>query len=262
MSSDLDRPHEPERPAAAHRDQTADRAAGKIFDTIARAAATVCGTPITAVGIIDAGQIRLAGAHGPACGTLIDAIPQLFAAATNGVYVITDAAADGWPRGGNPLVHGEPRLRFCAAAPITSSRGQHRGVITAADQAPRQLTEAQTATLAHLADITAHLLDLRPATGHPTPVERDRCADQAAPELADRLRDAASAQRDATRPVACQLGGTTTPCSAAAEFKVADSWGDSAWGCTAHVEQALLTVRTAFLASEERDGLAGFLARP
>ena len=260
MSSNLDGAHARNRPTAAHRDQTTGPAADMIFEAIARAAATVCEAASAAIAIIEAGQIRLAGSHGPAGATLTAAVTQL-AAATDGLYVITDAATDGRTCD-NPLVPGEPRLRFCAAAPIISSRGQHLGVIAAVDQDPRQLTEAQTTTLAALADISAQLLTLQTAAQHTTPAQRDGRTEQAAPELADRLRDAAIAQRDVTRPVTCQLGGTNTPCSAPAQLKVADSWGDSAWGCTAHVEQALLTVRTLFLASEELGGLADFLARP
>ena len=261
MSSDLDQRHEPERLTAVHRDETTHHAADAILEAIAHTAATVCEATGVAVAVTDAGQVRLAGVHGPDRYLLTDALPQLLAAAADGEHVITDVATDVRTRDHQP-VHGESRLRFCAAAPIISSQGQHLGVIAALDQTPRQLTEAQTATLAHLADLTAYLLDPRPATQHTTPAQRDHRAEQAAPALADRLRDAAIAQRDATRPATCQLGGTTTPCLAPAEFKVADSWGDSAWGCTAHVEQALLTVRTLFLASEELGGLADFLARP
>ncbi|WP_255508937.1 hypothetical protein [Micromonospora sp. A202] len=48
---------------------------------------------------------------------------------------------------------------------------------------------------------------------------------------------------------------------APAEIKIADSWGDSARGCTAHVEEALLNVRSVFIASEELGGLAAYLNR-
>ncbi|TQJ23401.1 hypothetical protein FBZ33_3670 [Micromonospora sp. A202] len=50
-------------------------------------------------------------------------------------------------------------------------------------------------------------------------------------------------------------------CMAPAEIKIADSWGDSARGCTAHVEEALLNVRSVFIASEELGGLAAYLNR-
>lgn len=47
--------------------------------------------------------------------------------------------------------------------------------------------------------------------------------------------------------------------SAGAEVKLADSWGDTVWGCMAHAEEALLNARGAFLASEDGLGLGPFL---
>ncbi|MFC8045392.1 GAF domain-containing protein [Nocardia sp. NPDC057353] len=83
---------------------------------------------------------------------------------------------------------------------------------------------------------------------------------EAAAGLAARLRSAAAAQVAAPHPERCQLGGPEG-CAAAAEIKVADSWGDSAWGCPAHAEEALLNVRSVFIASEELGGLAAYLGR-
>ena len=81
-----------------------------------------------------------------------------------------------------------------------------------------------------------------------------------AAELADRMRTAAAAQAAAPRPEGCQLGGAGG-CTARADIKVADSWGDAAWGCTNHVEEAILNVRSVFIASEELGGLAAYLHR-
>ncbi|WBB78049.1 GAF domain-containing protein [Micromonospora sp. WMMD882] len=82
----------------------------------------------------------------------------------------------------------------------------------------------------------------------------------AAAELADRLRAAAAAQAARPHPERCQLGGSAG-CAAPAEIKIADSWGDSAWGCNAHVEEAILNVRSVFIASEDLGGLAAYLNR-
>ncbi|GAB3851979.1 hypothetical protein GCM10029963_40720 [Micromonospora andamanensis] len=74
------------------------------------------------------------------------------------------------------------------------------------------------------------------------------------------MRAAAAAQATAPHPERCQLGGTQE-CTAPAEIKIADSWGDSAWGCPGHVEEAILNVRAVFIASEELGGLAAYLNR-
>ncbi|SDS73031.1 GAF domain-containing protein [Actinoplanes derwentensis] len=82
----------------------------------------------------------------------------------------------------------------------------------------------------------------------------------AAAELTAQMRAAAAAQAAAPHPERCQLGGAAG-CGAPAELKVADSWGDAAWGCHAHVEEAIINVRSVFIASEELGGLAAYLHR-
>ena len=82
----------------------------------------------------------------------------------------------------------------------------------------------------------------------------------AAAELTAQMRTAAAAQAGTPRPELCQLGGSRG-CTEPAEIKVADSWGDAAWGCTNHVEEALLNVRSVFIASEELGGLNAYVNR-
>ncbi|TWJ21267.1 GAF domain-containing protein [Micromonospora endolithica] len=82
----------------------------------------------------------------------------------------------------------------------------------------------------------------------------------AAAELASRMRAAAAAQATTPHPEHCQLGGAAG-CTAPAEIKIADSWGDAAWGCPTHVEEAILNVRSVFIASEELGGLTAYLNR-
>jgi hypothetical protein len=82
----------------------------------------------------------------------------------------------------------------------------------------------------------------------------------AADDLAARMRSAAAAQAAAPHPERCQLGGSSG-CTAPAEIKIADSWGTAAWGCPIHVEEAIINVRSVFIASEELGGLAAYLNR-
>ncbi|GIJ23556.1 GAF domain-containing protein [Micromonospora lutea] len=82
----------------------------------------------------------------------------------------------------------------------------------------------------------------------------------AAAELNAQMRAAAAAQAATPHPERCQLGGNQE-CSAPAEIKIADSWGDAAWGCPSHVEEAILNVRSVFIANEELGGLAAYLNR-
>jgi len=119
------------------------------------------------------------------------------------------------------------------------------------EQAQRAAEERATAAYDELARVLAGERELR--------AEAEQRA-AAAAELAVRMRAAAAEQAAAPHPESCQLGGRTG-CPAPAELRVADSWGDSAWGCPTHVEEAILNVRSVFIASEELGGLSAYLNR-
>ena len=51
------------------------------------------------------------------------------------------------------------------------------------------------------------------------------------------------------------------PCYEPAEVKLTDSWGDTAWSCLRHAEQALLAARGVFLAGKDPEGLTAYMAR-
>ncbi len=81
--------------------------------------------------------------------------------------------------------------------------------------------------------------------GRPAPVRR-------AAQVAAR-RDGASGH--------CRIGGPRgEPCTEPAEVKLADSWGDTVWGCLTHADETLVNARGTFLATEDGTGLAAYLA--
>ncbi|GII24773.1 GAF domain-containing protein [Planosporangium mesophilum] len=258
--------NDPARLAAVHRYEILDAPRDGEFDVIAEAAAALCGTPIATVSIVDADRVWFAAAQGLDGVAQVGTEPGLCASAflADDVYVVNDASID--PRTlDHPLVRGELGLRFYAAAPITTADGYHLGTVTAIDSTPRELTEAQTAVLGKLATVAAQQLELRLSAIKAVRAERQLRAEAeeraaASAKLAMQMREAAEAQRNTPHPALCQLGGTEG-CSAPAELKVADSWGDSAWGCAAHVEEAIINVRSVFIASEELNGLAAYRNR-
>ncbi|GLL04573.1 VOC family protein [Dactylosporangium matsuzakiense] len=73
-----------------------------------------------------------------------------------------------------------------------------------------------------------------------------------------------AAARAATRgdaPAECAIGGRGgVPCPEPAAVRVADPSGTTVWGCLAHTEEALLNVRAAFIAADDDQGLAPWLA--
>jgi len=76
------------------------------------------------------------------------------------------------------------------------------------------------------------------------------------------LREAATlAQHRAGATMTCQLRDIHgEPCPRPAEVKLADSWGDTAWACIPHAEEALISASGAFIADQDKQGLAVFMA--
>ncbi len=60
---------------------------------------------------------------------------------------------------------------------------------------------------------------------------------------------------------ACEVGDPQGgDCGRAAEVRLADSAGTAIWACLSHAEEILVVVNGAFVASDQADGIAGFLA--
>lgn len=78
---------------------------------------------------------------------------------SRGIFEVTDAAAD--PRfDNNPLVTGDPHIRFYAGAPLYSKDGFALGALALLDHKPRRLTEEQRQLLRLLANQAEQLLEL------------------------------------------------------------------------------------------------------
>ena len=262
------------RLAAVHHYEILDAPVDGTFDDIAALAATVFATPIATVSIVDADRVFLAACRGLDGVREVGIEPGLCVSAilTSGPYVVTHAGTD--PRTlGHPLVRGQLGIRFYAAAPIVTGDGHALGTVNVMDFAPRQATEIQISVLTTLAGLVARHLDLRLAAIRVVDDERQRRADayvrasaaderaQVAGRLVEKLRTAAAAQVNARRPDHCQLGGAANPCLRPTAMKVADAWGDSAWGCLAHVEEAILNVSAVFIADEDLGGLGAYMNR-
>ncbi|MER5646071.1 GAF domain-containing protein [Streptosporangium sp. NPDC002524] len=258
---------ESRRLAALRRYEILDAPSDGTFDEIAKLAATVFEAPIATVSVVDVDRVWFAATHGLDGVAEVGVEPGLCVSAVlaDGPYVVEDAGAD--PRTlDHPLVRGELGLRFYAAAPIVTAGGHRLGTVNVIDRRPREVTATQTAVLTGLAALVARHLDLRLATIHAIRAERllreeadDRGTVTAA--LAERLRQVASEERETGHPALCQLGGSGRQCAEPAELKIADGWGDSAWACTTHAEEALF-VAAVFIANKDLGGLNAYLDRP
>jgi GAF domain-containing protein len=236
------------------------------FDLIAQMAAMIFETPMATVSVVDSDRVWFLATQGLDGVSEIGDEPGLCASAIlgKGPYVVNDAAVD--PRTlDHPLVRGELGLRFYAAAPIVTVEGHTLGTVNVLDQKRhRRVTQTQTTLLSNLAATVAQMLQVRLSalaalrTERASRTEQDPHAQSAL--VSERLELAIHDQDRAGRPQRCQLGGSVA-CPKQTEVKVADSWGDSAWGCWQHAEEALINVVPVFLATESTYGLAAYQAR-
>jgi len=134
------------------------------FDALVKAAALVCGVPISLISLVDAerqwfkASIGLAGLHevpreiGFCAHSILD----------QDLLEIEDASRD--PRfAANPLVTGAPGIRFYAGAPLNLLDGTCVGSLCVIDHQPRRLDSTQREILLHLAASAARALEGRRA---------------------------------------------------------------------------------------------------
>lgn len=141
---------EPSRLAALHALGVLDTAPESELDVVTLLAADRFDTRIALVSLVDADRQWFASRYG------LDASETCrrhsFCAHTiagKGVMVVPDALAD--PRfARNPLVTGEPHIRFYAGAPLVLSDGHQVGTLCVIDQAPRAGFSAREAEILEL----------------------------------------------------------------------------------------------------------------
>ena len=160
------------------------------FDDVVALASEICGTPIAVVSLIDDGRQFFKAEVG--LGLRETPLETSFCAKAileDEFLVVPDATRD--PRfHGNPLVTGEPGLRFYAGALLRTEDGHAIGTVCVLDVVPRELTALQEKTLRVLARQVMKQLELRR-----TVEERDRAqAEQRVlnEELSHRLKNTLS----------------------------------------------------------------------
>lgn len=130
------------------------------FDRVTRFAAELFDVPMSVVSIIGSDMQCFRGA----CGLDSDGTPRdvafcAFAIMDPEVTVVTDATKD--PRfASNPLVLGDPFIRFYAGAPLRVG-GQPVGTLCLIDSRPRQFDTDERKRLADLARTVVDLIELR-----------------------------------------------------------------------------------------------------
>jgi serine/threonine-protein kinase len=135
--------------------------AEQAFDDVARLAADLCGTEIALITLVDSDYqwfkarvgIELVGLPRDLsfCGHCINGRHPM---------VVEDTLADA-RFADNPLVTGDPRIRFYAGVPLEIEGGSAVGALSVADRSPRTLIERQLESLRRLAKQISRELRLR-----------------------------------------------------------------------------------------------------
>ena len=148
-------PNDAERLQTLHGLNVLDTPPDPVLDGLVRSAALALGCPISLVSLVDTDRQWFKAAYGLAV-TQTPRAPSFCGHAILGdtLFEVPDAAGD--PRfADNPLVLGDPSIRFYAGVPIGLD-GHQIGTLCVIDQQPRQLTDAQRGLLADLGRAATH----------------------------------------------------------------------------------------------------------
>ncbi|MDO9359586.1 MAG: GAF domain-containing protein [Polaromonas sp.] len=145
------------------------------YDDITRLAASVCGTPIALISLVDdkrqwfKARVGLAARETPRdMAFCAHAIPS-----PNDVLIVQDAQSD-TRFAANPLVTGDPNIRFYAGAPLVTKSNQVLGTLCVIDRVPRTLDGEQLETLKFMAAQVISMLEAKAGSQEPIALAVDK----------------------------------------------------------------------------------------
>ena len=154
-------PQHPQRLAALRAYAILDTPPEPAFDEIAELAAQACGTPMAHINFVDADRQWIKAAFGHAVramplesGFCTEAMREAGALVLQDLAALPETAA-------NPLVTGEPHLRFYAGVPLVTADGWAIGTLCVLDRTPRTLSDPQRFILKALARTVMTQLESR-----------------------------------------------------------------------------------------------------
>ncbi len=154
-------PLEAERLIALNRYEILDTPPEQVFDNLVRMASLICETPISLVSFVDADRQWFKAKVGPDVEETSrrDSFCA-YAIRCRGLFLVPDAQLDG-RFAANPLVTGDPRIRFYAGVPLRTEEGHALGTLCVIDRTPRELSDDQCRALEVLGRLAMDQLELR-----------------------------------------------------------------------------------------------------
>ncbi|TQK03476.1 bifunctional diguanylate cyclase/phosphodiesterase [Herbaspirillum sp. SJZ107] len=152
---------EPARIAALRATRLLDTPPEETFDHITRIACDALKVPMALVSLVDQERQWFKSRQ----GLDIEETPRsssfcAHAIRLDGIMLVPDATLD--PRfARNPLVTGDPHIRFYAGVPLLGPGGHAIGTLCVLDRIPRSLTESELRILSGLAHMAQELIRLR-----------------------------------------------------------------------------------------------------
>jgi CheY-like chemotaxis protein len=139
--------NEVERLKTLHGYELLDTDPEERFDELTRLAASICGTPISLISLVDENRQWFKSKTGlELCQTLRQDAFCAHTIVSSELFMVSDASQD--PRfAANPLVLGELHIRFYAGAPLIAPNGHRFGALCVMDTRPRQLSREQLESL-------------------------------------------------------------------------------------------------------------------
>jgi diguanylate cyclase (GGDEF)-like protein/PAS domain S-box-containing protein len=131
------------------------------FDDLVALASEICSTPISLVSLVDFERQWFKASIGLAASeTPISASFCAYAIEKHGLFLIEDATKDERFKQ-NPLVLGDPKIRFYAGMPLYAGEGVAVGTLCVIDTVPRSLSPSQAKSLTILSHQVQARMELR-----------------------------------------------------------------------------------------------------